>query len=270
MLDCVEEPVNCIVAYRTNDSAENQQLDAEVRCHHDCAWELRFVGGCNTQDSTDRFILARHGGSFPGWWKQTYDTSRGYDFNRERKSGNRIATHCKGWDVAVYVRQRSVPLEECRDVVLQSMGSQTCIFCQLHEVPLITAPYVTNTTCCLSGSRSTTCSKSITLRCPVEGCHSAVCKTHEEEIVKERTKIYVPLVGSENHSINSGTGGNGALQPDGPTVGDNDDDDEEAISVQSEPGITYEPTSDLRDNLVFDGEEEASVQSEPETRRARS
>ena len=200
MLRDVGEGVNCMVVYRSDEplttTRSSPRLATELQCHLGQSWELRFVGGCSASHTDDRFVLARHGNAFPGWWKQTYQDSRSYDYHQERWRGNRISSQCKGWDVAVYVRKRSIPLEQCRDVILRSMGSQTKIYCQEHDIPLITAPFSTDVSCCLREGDTVTCSKSITLRCPVKDCKSAVCKVHDERNSKGTGRISVGAQGS--------------------------------------------------------------------------
>ena len=294
MLDDVDRDVNCMIVYRREEtrtiSPTDTRLTTELRCHNDDAWDLRFVGGCNASHTEDRFILARHGGSFPAWWRQNYWNTQSYDYYQEHWSENRVAIPCKGWDVAVYVRKRLVPLEECRDVILRSMGSQTSILCEEHAVPLITAPFSTNASCCLHESNETPCSKSITLRCPVEGCESAVCKTHEKVAIKTQRKIYVRARTSdslpqaerivrqqrrrgagevieelENATVASETDTDSEWMPN-ENVDDNDDDNEfgflsentedpfrmDDVSVGSNTEEDDRLCSDMRDNLLFD------------------
>jgi hypothetical protein len=193
ILAMVQMNARCIIVYRSfeDGTASDMKLDNELLCHNNCTWELRFIGGCNHVDTNRRFILARHGGVFPLWWKQTYRKVRGYDYERECLLETDVNVHCREWEVAVYVRKESITLEACRDIILQSMSSQTHMFCQEHDIPLVTAPFATNAPCAMNGTKTNACSRSISWRCPVQACNSAVCKTHGEEAIENGTKLYV-------------------------------------------------------------------------------
>ena len=284
MLNNVEERVASMIVYRPDetiaDLRSSERLATELCCHHGNCWELRFVGGCSVSDTEDRFVLARHGGVFPAWWKQTYTNSRSYDWHQEHLCNDRIINECRGWDVAVYVRKRSVPLEECRDLILRSMGSQTNVFCRQHNVPLITAPFWADPSCCLATSDEPSCSKSITLRCPVQDCASAVCKTHEQQVSRAKNRLYiepqelqepnVPI--ATGHSATSGVDDGTRDVFDSDTESDSDSDwmpteDEimallssdtddlsasEEESVSSDTQLSGQLCSDFRDNLLLD------------------
>jgi len=270
MLDGVAENVNSMIVYRAEQipmqSHPDPSLATELQCQRGCLWELRFVGGCSTSCTNNRFILARHGGVFSGWWKQTYQNVKSYDYHHQRWRGSRISSECRGWDVAVYVRKRSVPLEQCRDVILHAMGSQTKIFCQEHDVPLITAPFSTKVDCCLTGSSNTPCSRSINWRCPVKDCKSAVCKAHEERHRKRESPVFVRPQsvfveenvmdvedGDSNHEESSSATGSEWLP--------NEDDElsffssygsEDEEFADSETELDDQLCSDVRDDLLLD------------------
>ena len=273
ILNNVEKEIASIIVYHDEEAMPHprsgSRLATELCCHHGDAWELRFVGGCGASNSEDRFVLARHGGVFPGWWKQEYTNSKSYDWHQERLDDNQIASECRRWDVAIYVRKQSVPLEECRDLILHCMGSQTNVFCREHDVPLITAPFSTDCLCCLATSDGPACSKSITLRCPVDGCASAVCKVHGEQAGSNNCRLYIePQQPSNGVVANNDATGISDQESDSDTDSDwmpteeellmllsSDTDDSlgnEDESVSSESQLDGQLCSDMRDNLVLD------------------
>ena len=186
----------CIIVYRFADSEDvnGVSLQHKIIDRENEEWKLRFMGGCNPHNRGDRFIVARHGSIFSRWWRHTYKNKPSQDFVREKLPDlHDFAVYSCMWEVGIYVRVKCMPVEECRDIMLRTMGSEPFMICNEHNIPLITAPYKTDLPCMLKDSDTNKCSKSISWRCPVRDCASAVCKKHGEVVIDNKEIVRIGL-----------------------------------------------------------------------------
>jgi hypothetical protein len=153
--------------------------------------ELRFVSGRElSKTESSEFAFMRHGGgALTNWWIQKREGSACSQESVEHlflRGGQR-------WHFAVYVRESSMSVERCRDLMLNSMGVQQHVRCREHDLPLVTAPFrseQSNRVCC-SGSADEQCSGRLMCCCPVQGCAVALCLKHKGKIYNEEDTVHL-------------------------------------------------------------------------------
>jgi len=157
----------------------------------DVGLELRFVSGreLNRNDASDFAFMRHGGGALTNWWVQRRQGSTCLQDSVE-------STDLHGgqrWHFALYVRESSMSVEHCRNLMLNSMGVAQHVRCREHDLPLITAPFrskESNRTCC-SKSVKEKCSGRLICCCPVRECAVALCLKHKGKIYESDDVVYL-------------------------------------------------------------------------------
>ena len=184
-MDVLQVSETCDVLWFINMDRRRDIKDIEEYLHIEgVVFELRFLASiecgssieCNNWNGS---VWMRHGSSsFPSWWSQ------------DRKGKYRLPTRRAtlsdfDWcniDWCIYVRVRSVDLEQYRREYLTYVGGQSIVGCMYHDVPLITSPPVLSSLLCGRSadgediSSNEKCVRRVNYRCPVDGCCVGICR----------------------------------------------------------------------------------------------
>ena len=177
-----ECPNHCdtFMLYRSSqDQRSDTKLPLEFVLPDGSKAELRFLSSSTTQARAriqgrnwKSSVWTRHGCDiFSNWWHATRSPSV-----EPCQASSLDQFDWASLDVAVYVRVRSVPLEQYRREYLKYIGGQTKVGCDVHDVPLITSQArnkAASIDCCL---RSSGCNCKGELECPVYGCCTKICR----------------------------------------------------------------------------------------------
>ncbi len=175
----------------SSEYLEDVVFDETGTCH----WELRYLCSTSTGEERNEWstcLYCRHGGScFPGWWKcerlakMTTSTCRYFS-----QDGEIPVSMWEEWNVAIYVKVENVEFDKVRDQFLSILGGQHQVFCDVHNVPLVIAPFrdEINTACCMHDdvhgidNDVAVCGNRVAFQCPVDGCVCKICTEHHRYI----------------------------------------------------------------------------------------
>lgn len=153
-------------------------------------YELRFLS-CKeeTAGSWTGECWSRHGGSFQSWWRNIKR------HGRLLREGSLARFPTETFFLAVFVKIKPVLLDKLRKEYLGYIGGQSNIFCQEHDLPLVTVGTrlgEDKATCCLqhNGIR---CTRKEDLQCPVGDCACCVCKQCRRRVGGD--DVYVEPIG---------------------------------------------------------------------------
>ena len=245
--------VDCLIVYRDNncDGSLRDGMPQTSGSEREREWELRFVACTNAgRGNSNRSIFCRHGSqSFPQWWKQ----EQKHKDIRQMKLSDGLPTEATcNFDVAVYVRKKKMPLDECRDLFLETMGNQTSARCKEHDFPLVVSPHKSSKFCSFLREDGSECAKEkVAFQCPVQGCSSALCTEHHNSLsVMPGEQLQVPPANTGDTNVTAG-----ATQcHDSP--GDEENDlmlGEETSSMENEDVVPTDE-SPLVQDLVLDSD----------------
>ena len=145
-----------------------------------------------------------------------------------------------------------MPLDECRDLFLETMGNQTSARCKEHDFPLVVSPHRSAKFCSFLCEDGSQCAKEkVAFQCPVQGCSSALCTEHHNSLsVMPGEQFQVPPANAGDTNVTAG-----AIQcHDSP--GDEENDlmlGEETSSMENEDVVPADE-SPLVQDLVLDSD----------------
>ena len=186
---------------------------AELRFLSSSTTEARAKSsGCNWKSS----VWTRHGCDiFSGWWRATRSPSV-----EPYQATSLGQFDWSSLDIAVYVRVRSIHLEQYRGEYLSYIGGQTKVGCDQHDIPLITsrARNKAGTMNCCVGSSDCDCRDE--LECPVPGCCTKVCRPcfvgmggDSMQMVGSQIVPSLPVLESDSGTVSSGDPSDDSICP---------------------------------------------------------
>ena len=131
---------------------------------------------------------------------------------------------CLHWDVAVYVRARTMDFDKVRDAFLCSMGGQVKCYCERHDVPLIIASKSSARQCCC-GEDGADCKKKVVFECPCPSCPVGICRHFHTTSQPDDGGVKVNVKYPVEEDILADSEESWDPDRDGSVTDDNDEDD---------------------------------------------
>ena len=185
----------CLVIQSTTEprpwtDSSRKWLPKEEECGD---WELRFVGISEVRQRQPfrhlGIVYSRHGGcNFQHWWKssteETLPVRKPPTWHLSSVTNEKL----NNWRLCVYIRKNRFITTELRNEVLGACGGQSKVTCEACHVPLIVTPPLKKRKCC-----TFKCGRKIRYKCPSDGCTTAICKRHCEDLMdSENSPCTVP------------------------------------------------------------------------------
>ena len=223
---------NLIILYKDNTNYNNFSFNINTLQYFDIeqqiAFELRSVVlmqpySIRNINSFKGKIYSRHGRfQHTSWWKQ----ERGSQFPIQVINDVISNINMNHVEVLVFVKHKRESKEKMRDEFLRYIGGQSHVYCERHNIPLITS-YNKDYRCCSQG-----CNRKVSCCCPEITCKSRICKRCFDSL-DENSRNYITYYENDNETHNEAEVNNTELQDDNCETNASLNEDIDDVSITS-------------------------------------